>query len=130
MTEPPQGAVASQPPHRLGCDVRAVLNGAPTIGLDVGEYLDMPGYEPTDAMLRWTDDGSGMIVYHRDSLPAPVYRLDMATGQRSELLSLMPTDAAGIRGIETLSLVQDGRYYAYNYTRQLDVLYVIQGLED
>jgi len=35
---------------------------------------------------------------------------------------------AGIRSIETLALTPDGRYYAYNYTRSLDVLYVIDGL--
>ena len=49
--------------------------------------------------------------------------------ERTLAHSLTPTDSAGIRSIETLDLTPDGRYYVYNYTRRLDVLYVVDGLD-
>jgi hypothetical protein len=97
--------------------------------LDGGEPYDIPGLEVGDVQMRWSRDGRGYYVFDRDALPAAVQRIDLATGQRTLTHSLMPTDSAGIRSISEILMTPDGRYYAYNYTRLLDVLYLIEGLE-
>jgi hypothetical protein len=69
-----------------------------------------------------------MLLFDRNRLPARMERYDMTSGERTLVRELMPTDAAGIHSIEYLSVAQDGSYYAYNYQRRLDVLYVVEGL--
>ena len=93
-----------------------------------GESLELPGWQPRDVALRWSADGRSMYVFDRDVLPTEIQRIGIETGKRTPVHTLMPADSAGIRSIEQLALTPDGRYYAYSYTRDLDVLYTIEGL--
>jgi len=96
--------------------------------LDGGESSQLPGVQARDVALRWSADSRSMYVFDRDILPTEIQRIDVETGKRTAVHTLMPTDSAGIRSIEQLALTSDGRYYAYSYTRDLDVLYTIEGL--
>jgi hypothetical protein len=116
-----------------GRRIAGITEGSPDavagiVSLDTGEVAPFPGTLDGRIVLRWGADGRSMILYNRDSIPAQVERVDLQTGARTILQSLMPSDPAGIRSIETLVMTPDGRYYAYNYTRRLDALYVIEGL--
>ena len=100
-----------------------------TIHSLVGDLPVVVDVQPGDIVSGWTADDRGLLVYNRDSLPARLWRLDIATGARRLLHELAPTDASGVMGIPTLVVAADGRSYAYNYTRVLDELFLIQGLE-
>jgi hypothetical protein len=113
--------------------VAGIVDPAPSAAvwifpLGEGDPFALPGWQPGDTVVRWSDDGQAMFAFDRDVLPTEIVRIDVRTGERMPVHTLMPSDSAGIRSIETLSLTPDGRYYAYNYTRSLDVLYVIDGL--
>ncbi|HTL99068.1 MAG TPA: WD40 repeat domain-containing serine/threonine protein kinase, partial [Holophagaceae bacterium] len=97
------------------------LNGAAPMAL--------PGQEPGDIPLRWSADGRSFFVFNRDGLPASIRSIDVATGKRTLVREIMPTNPAGLAGIRTIAMTPDARHLAYNYTRRLSALYLIEGLK-
>jgi len=100
-----------------------------TIHSLVGDPPVLVDVQPDDIVAGWTADDRGLVVFNRDSLPARLWRLEVATGARRLLHELSPTDASGVMGIPTVVVAADGRSYAYDYTRVLDELFLIEGLE-
>jgi hypothetical protein len=45
------------------------------------------------------------------------------------MLKLTPPDPAGVAGIFDIALSRDGKSYAYDYTRDLSSLLVVEGLK-
>jgi eukaryotic-like serine/threonine-protein kinase len=95
---------------------------------DGGAARPVFGFEPDDVVIRWAADGKALFVFKRDRLPARVFRLDFETGRRTPWLDLMPADAAGVTRIPVVVLTPDGKSYAYNLTRDLSALYLVEGL--
>ena len=54
--------------------------------------------------------------------------MDLATGQRTWILTVMPPDSVGVQDIQVLLVTPDAAAYAYNVTRKLSELYVVEGL--
>jgi serine/threonine protein kinase len=96
---------------------------------DGQDLQPVKGIDRRDAVSGWTADSRGLILFDRNRLPAPVTRLDPATGSRTPLLALRPADPVGISGIQGLQVARDGRTYAYNVVRKLSTLYRITGLK-
>ncbi len=88
----------------------------------------LPGLEPGDITLAWTPDGKGFLVFNRDGLPARISRIEIATGKRTLVREILPANPAGLSGIREIVLSKDGRSFAYNYSRKLSDLYLIEGL--
>ncbi len=93
-----------------------------------GEAHPVVGSEPGDRPVGWTADGRALWVFRRGAPPAPVLRLDLATGRRQLWRSLIPADAAGVVSITAFRTTADGAAYAYTYRRVRSVLYVATGL--
>jgi eukaryotic-like serine/threonine-protein kinase len=73
--------------------------------------------------------GEGTVIARADSpIPARLFRFDLAQGKRTAWHELAPQDLAGVRRINSVSVAQDGRSYAYSYTRQVSDLYAVTGL--
>ena len=63
----------------------------------------------------------------RFEIPAPVDRLELATGRREPWKKLIPEDPAGVTDITPIFIARDGRSYAYSYYRTIDSdLYVVE----
>ena len=99
------------------------------IPLDGSEPVALKGQEPGDIPLRWSADGKSFFVFNRDGLPARIHRIDIATGKRTLVREIMPTNPAGLSGIRTIAMTPDARTFAYNYVRKLSDLYLIEGLK-
>jgi Tol biopolymer transport system component len=93
-----------------------------------GEPRPLPGLGGHDTPINWDTDGRGLYVYPRGELPAQVFRLDVATGQRKLWKKLMPLDPAGVNIIWPICVAPDGKSYVYGYRRYLSDLYVVEGL--
>jgi dipeptidyl aminopeptidase/acylaminoacyl peptidase len=93
-----------------------------------GESRPMPGIEPEESFLRWTEDGRAFYVADYRMMPAPVYRVDFATGRRELLRSFAPPDPAGVLNVFPILVSSDGRSYVYSYRRILDDLFVVTGV--
>lgn len=96
--------------------------------IDGGEPRRALGCQPGERPATWNVEGTALWVYRRDQLPARVFRVDVATGQRELWRTFMPSDAAGLVSITKVDLTPDARAYAYSYRRILSDLYVVDGL--
>jgi Tol biopolymer transport system component len=89
----------------------------------------IPGVEFNEALFKWTEDGRALIVYSSTPWQARVYRLEVATGQRTLLQTIESTEKAGSATPMRLAYAEDSKTYAYSTIRILGNLYVIEGLE-
>ena len=64
----------------------------------------------------------------RNAPGARIERLDLATGKRTPVKTLMPADRAGLIDLSFVSLSTDARSYVYSYKRVLSTLYLVDGL--
>lgn len=79
--------------------------------------------------IQWASDGKSLFVLKGDQLPAEIYRLDIATGQRTVWKEITPPDVAGIAGQIGAQITPDGKSYVYTYRRALSDLYLVPGLK-
>jgi len=82
-----------------------------------------------EAISGWGPDSSSLVVWDRNKVPADVDRVDLATGRRTRVFTVLPADPVGIPGIQGLYITPDARAYVYNVTRKLSVLYLVEGLK-
>jgi dipeptidyl aminopeptidase/acylaminoacyl peptidase len=93
-----------------------------------GEPRALAGALLDDVPIRWTGDGRGLFVQRGSGVPARVDVIDVASGARRPWKELRPPDPAGVLAIGPILLSADGQSYIYSYRRQLDDLYLVEGL--
>jgi serine/threonine protein kinase len=108
----------------IGPDQRGYLY--PTAG---GEAQPIRGLEAGEQPIAWGQDGRSLFIYRPGELPAKVYRLDLATGQKTFLKQLMPADPAGVETIGPILFTPDAKTCVYGYHRTLSDLYLVEGLK-
>ncbi len=94
-----------------------------------GDPRPIPGFQTGEQPIRWAADGRSLYVYRPGDLPAKVYRLDLASGQKTLWRQLMPSDSAGVRSINPIAMTPDGKTYVYGYHRILSDLYLVEGVK-
>ena len=94
-----------------------------------GEPKPIPGLQGGEAPVAWTADGRSLYIYRGGELPAKIYRLDIASGNRTLWKQLMPPDPAGVEYVGPILPAPDGVAYAYGYRRLLSDLYLVEGLK-
>jgi len=93
-----------------------------------GEPRALSGVTTDDVPIRWTADGRGLYVQRGTGVPARVDVVDVASGARRAWQELRPPDPAGVLAIGPILISADGQSYVYSYRRQLDDLYLVEGL--
>ena len=94
-----------------------------------GEPTPIPGIEQDQTIGGWTGDGKALYVYSRRDIPGRLYRLDLATGQRTLAREVMPGDGAGIVDIAPIFETPTGNSYVYGFQRTLSDLYLVEGVK-
>jgi dipeptidyl aminopeptidase/acylaminoacyl peptidase len=93
-----------------------------------GTRREVPGSEPHDRPVAWNADGRSLWVFRRGEMPAQIYRVDVATGQRQLWRTVVPSDPVGVYSLIDFEITPDGRSYFYTYRRALSELYEVRGL--
>jgi serine/threonine protein kinase len=93
-----------------------------------GEPQAIPGWLPEDIWITWSADGRSAYVFHDEKTSAPVYRLDVATGKRQLVMTLIVGDPAGATAISAVRMTPDGKAYAYSYSRDMSDLFLVEGV--
>jgi Tol biopolymer transport system component/tRNA A-37 threonylcarbamoyl transferase component Bud32 len=84
---------------------------------------------PGDAVIRWTADGNGIYLRRiENETTANILRLELATGKTTLLHKLHAADPTGT-SIFSVSITPDGHSYGYSYQRELNTLYLVDGLK-
>ncbi len=94
--------------------------------VDGGPPVAIPGLEPGDTPLGWSDDGGALYVTGA-GFPIPILKVSLATGRREPWLTITPNDAAGMR-YSTLAITPNGKYWALSTATLLTNLFVVEGL--
>ncbi len=94
-----------------------------------GEPRVVPGIEPGEQPIQFSDDAKTIYFYKPGDLPAKVYRLDVSTGHKTLWKELMPSDSAGVSRIGPILITPDGKSCLYGYHRILSDLYLVEGLK-
>jgi hypothetical protein len=120
-------------------DALALAPDATTIATTVGRKVcllkisggplqPMPWAVYNEFPITWSADGRSLFMM-RGRLSADVDRVDVATGARTPWKSLLPSDAAGVTGVRSVVVLDDGHSYAYSYERRISQLFVVSGLK-
>lgn len=96
--------------------------------LDGTAPLPVAGVEKGEIPIRFAADGASLFVYRPTTLPARVYRVTLATGQRELWRELTAADPAGVYKIAPVAITPDGNAYAYTALRVLSELYLTEGV--
>jgi serine/threonine protein kinase/Tol biopolymer transport system component len=134
----PNGALAPVTPEGaadgiISPDGREVVassadSGAVRYSLDGAPPRAVRGMRPLETVLRYSPDGRALWVSAQRELPLRIDRLDLETGARSELISLMPQRQIGLLDIHVASLADDPRAHAYLTTERLSFVYELKGM--
>jgi serine/threonine protein kinase len=90
--------------------------------------INVAGAEAGEIPIQWSSDAASLLVYRPTSLPAEVFRVNLATGARELWKEFTPTDPAGVYKIAPICVTAEGNAYAYDALRMLSDLYVADGL--
>lgn len=78
-----------------------------------------------DNVLWFTRDGRSLVV-RSGRQPVHMFRVEIATGRRTELAVVGPGGTGG--RVSSVEITDDGAAYAYTYIDPLNTLYVASGL--
>jgi hypothetical protein len=68
-------------------------------------------------------------VYRPDSLPVEIFEVDLDSDRRRRVREIDLPDATGLNGPVVVALTPDARGYAYSFSRRLNELHLMEGLE-
>ncbi len=87
----------------------------------------IPEFVKGDIVIRWSADGKSIFTAFRSAgaAGAILSKVDLASGKRTLVKTLVPTDRAGFQLIDTGSITPDGQTIAFSYTRILSTLYLM-----
>ena len=94
-----------------------------------GQPRAVRGYQAADRLVGWSRDSRALFVQAGNGLPAPLDRIDLASGTRTRARDVMPPDRLGIMQVHVASVSHDGQAYSYMYWRQMSKAIVVNGLK-
>ena len=131
---PPRPLSAEGVLATLAPDGRTLLLSRPdgsfqVSSIDGGAVQPAGGLSAADRQIAWSRDSRSVFVQPRSNatVPATVERVDLTTGTRTVVRQLMPEGVGAVASILVTDWIDDGRWYAYNYTSLSSTLFVVSG---
>jgi hypothetical protein len=87
----------------------------------------VPGARRADVGVRWAADGNSIVTFGADSVPAPMDRIDLATGNRTPLRKVGPDQLAGVLQILEVRTTPDLQTYVYGTRVMRSQLFLVTG---
>jgi hypothetical protein len=95
--------------------------------LDGGTPRPITALSAGDRLIAWSGDSRAVYVQQGLEVPVRVDRVDLATGARTTVRIIAPTGLGEIIQLSVVDWVDDGRWFAYNYTTLPSTLFVVTG---
>jgi Tol biopolymer transport system component len=93
-----------------------------------GPARPVTALRPEDRRIAWSRDSRSVFVQRGIGAPAVVERVDLETGERRAVATLAPEGLGAVAMIYVTDWVDDGRWYAYNYTSIPSTLFLVSGV--
>jgi len=90
-----------------------------------GSPVPVPALKSGDVPTRFSSDGRSLFVATFGKIPALLYKIDLASGERTLSREAMPADPSGLINVGPIFVTPDGSMTVYSYTRLLSDLYVM-----
>ncbi|HEX3354661.1 MAG TPA: protein kinase [Terriglobales bacterium] len=120
-------------PHTISPDGKHVAavtsDGIALVPVDGGDPQPVRGSQSGETPMRWTKDGSALLVGKRGETSCTVSRLDISTGARTPWKTVAPADVAGVVGVACPRIAADEQHYVFGYTRNLSDLFLVEHLK-
>jgi hypothetical protein len=94
-----------------------------------GPTTPVAGLRPEDRLIGWSRDSRAVFVQRGVEVPADVERVDLATGRRTLAHHVAEDGLGAVTQVTVTDWVDDGRWYAYNYTTVPSALFVVSGAQ-
>jgi len=92
-----------------------------------GARREIKGALSGDAPVHWLD-ADHILLCRREEKRALIHRVDLKSGVRTLIHTLVPLDPAGVQGISPIHFSDDGESYVFGYRRLLSSLFVGTGI--
>lgn len=96
--------------------------------LDGATQVPFSGIQQNEVLIQWNRTSDGVFAYDDQVLPARVYRISIPDGGRTLFKEIMPPDRVGVRSVRSIVISLDEKSYAYTYNRDMDTLYLLDGV--
>ncbi|MGD0267993.1 MAG: protein kinase [Candidatus Sulfotelmatobacter sp.] len=106
-------------PDAAGVGIYPTAGGAPRL---------IPNLESNFVPILWAEDNSAVYGYVRDQMLTKVYKVNLATGEKSLIQELKPETTVGVVYVAPVVMTRDGSRFAYSYYQVSSELYLISGL--
>ncbi|HKP12495.1 MAG TPA: hypothetical protein VJZ91_10310, partial [Blastocatellia bacterium] len=114
--------------HMLAGQVGSNSQAVEVRSIESGESRPFTALEKQEVPIGWSADNRAIFAEQR-GMPVKVFRIDLATGQRTLWKAMMHTDPAGLRYISAPVLTPDARGYGYTYFRVLSQVYLVENVK-
>jgi serine/threonine protein kinase len=94
-----------------------------------GSRQSLPGIPPHARIIHFGQDDQSIFYFLRGQVPAPVYCLNLATGERTHWADIAPPSPAGVVTLTRVIMTPDAETFVYSYPRFLTNLYTVTGLQ-
>jgi Tol biopolymer transport system component len=93
-----------------------------------GAPRPVPAIHEGEYARHWSSDGKSVFLQTRGDIQtgSEVIKLDLATGKREVIKTILPADRAGFAGNDGELVSSDGSTIAFSYSRTLSTLYVLE----
>jgi eukaryotic-like serine/threonine-protein kinase len=89
-----------------------------------GPPVAVPALLPSDVPIRFATDGQSVFVTTFARIPAPLTKVNLATGERTLQRTIQPADGAGLINVGPAFVTPDGSTVVYSYARLLSSVYL------
>jgi hypothetical protein len=129
---PPRPLTAEGVRATLAPDGKTLLLIAPggtfaRASIDGGAGTAISAIHADDRVIGWSRDSLSVFVQRGLEPPAVVERVDLASGMRTIAGQVNAEGVASITQINVKAWIDDGRWYAYNYTTIPSTLFLVSG---
>ena len=78
--------------------------------------------------IQWSEDNASVYGYLLGSIPTKVYKINIATGEKTLIQELQPQTSIGVVFVAPVVMTRDASRFAFSYCQVSSVLYIISGL--
>jgi Tol biopolymer transport system component len=96
--------------------------------IDGAQGQPLTGAQAADLPIVTGPDGGVLYVHAASGVPAQIAAIDLRSGDRKVVRTLLPPDPSGITSILRVVMTPDTRSYAYTYVRAVSALYQVEGI--
>jgi serine/threonine protein kinase len=119
------GLISPDGRYIVRVDGDAGIGVYPTAG---GSPRLFPILERNFIPIQWSEDNASVYGYLLGSIPTKVYKINIATGEKTLIQELLPQTSIGVVFVAPVVMTRDASRFAFSYCQVSSVLYIISGL--